>query len=290
MMGYHLKVALSGLWREKWINFLSTLSIATGLFLIALAVFAVYNIEMATRKLPEKFSVTVYLKDGMSADEVQDLSSAILRSQGVKSVEYISKEKALDELKSLIRDSSYILEGLEENPLPASMTVGLDRNFVTDPSVADLVKKLEGLEGVSDVEYGRRLLIVIQTARQNAELLGGFLVSALSAALIFVCYSTVKILFYRKREEVETLKLLGATRDFIRAPFLIEGGLIGLGGGLLSTAALGAVIFAVYAKLESSLPLIGALGMPQEFLYWLPAAGLLLGTVGSYIAIGRIKF
>ncbi len=290
MMGYHLKVALSGLWREKWINFLSTLSVATGLFLIAVAVLAVYNIEMATRKLPEKFAVTVYLKDGLSAERIQDISREISRSQGVKSVNYVSKDEALEELKSTIRDSNYILEGLDDNPLPASITISLDRVSVTDSSVVDLVRKVEGIEGVSDVEYGRKLLTVIETARRNAELLGGFLISSLSAALIFICYSTVKILFYRKREEVETLKLLGATRGFIRAPFIIEGGVIGLGGGLLGASALGAVIFAAYAKLDPSLPFLGAIGMPPELFYWLPAGGLLLGVVGSYIAIGRVKF
>lgn len=289
-MGYHIKMALSGLWREKWINILCTLSIATGLFLISLAVLGVYNIERATGKLPERFSITVYLEDGLSADQVQDIVRSIKRSPGVRSVDYTSKDEALEELKSAMRDSNYILEGLEENPLPASMTVSLDKGSVTDSSVSGLARKIGELEGVAEVEYGRKLLEIIQSARKNAELLGGFLISALAAALIFVCYSTVKILFYRKREEVETLKLLGATRGFIRAPFLIEGSLIGLGGGLLSALAVAVIVYAGSRKLEASLPLIGALSLPPEILYWLPAAGFCLGFVGSFIAIGRIKF
>jgi cell division transport system permease protein len=161
---------------------------------------------------------------------------------------------------------------------------------VTDESVEALARKIKGLAGVEDVEYGRRLLEVIEGARRGAAMIGGLLVTALSAALVFVCYTTVKILFYRKREEVETLTLLGATKGFIRAPFLIEGSLIGLGGGLLSAAALGGVAVAVYARLGAALPLVGSLSMPLEVLYGLPAAGFGLGLVGSFIAIGRIRF
>ncbi|MGD2080519.1 MAG: permease-like cell division protein FtsX [Nitrospirota bacterium] len=289
-MGYHLKSAAAGLWREKWINFISTLSIATGLFLIALAVLVVYNIEGAAGRLPERFSITVYLDDGLSADEVQHISGEIRGRPGVKGVEYTSKDEALAELGAAMSDASFILEGLEENPLPASLNVSLDRNSVADESVEALAETIRGLEGVEDVEYGRKLLEVIEGARRGVKIIGGLLVTALSAALVFVCYTTVKILFYRKKEEVETLTLLGATRGFIRAPFLIEGSLIGLGGGLLGAAAVGAVAVAAYARLEASLPLLGSLSMPLEVLYGLPAAGFGLGLIGSFIAIGRIKF
>jgi cell division transport system permease protein len=289
-MSYHVKVALSGLWRERWINFLCALSIAVGLFLVAIAALGVYNVEQATRKLPEKFSITVYLKDGLSADEVQAITKDIRKSPAVKSVDYTSKEDALQELKSIVRNSDYILEGLDENPLPASMTVGLIEESVTDESVRKLAERIEGLKGVGEVEYGRKLLKVIQSVRKNSTVLGGFLITALSVAILFVCYSTVKILFYRKREEVETLKLLGATRWFIRSPFLLEGGIIGLAGGLLSAVAVAGVVYAGYRKLEAALPMIGSLSTPPELLYWLPATGFCLGFIGSLFAIGRIKF
>ena len=116
------------------------------------------------------------------------------------------------------------------------------------------------------------------------------LIIALSLAVLFVCYSTVKILFYRKMAEVDTLRLLGATRGFIRAPFVLEGGIIGLCGGLISAAAVVGVVYAGFRKLEASLPMAGSLNMPPELLYWLPLTGLCLGVIGSMFAIGRIKY
>lgn len=289
-MGYHISAAVKSLWREKWINLLCALSIAMGLFLTAIAVLGVYNIERATGKLPEKFSLTVYLKDGLNTDDVQHIMEEIKKSPAVKSIDYTSKDDALKDLKATLRNSEYILEGLDENPLPASMTVGLNRASVTDKSVGELVRNIQALKGVAEVEYGRKLLSVIESVKKNFELLGGLLISALAVAIIFVCYSTVKILFYRRMQEVETLKLLGATSWFIRAPFIMEGGFIGLGGGLISAFGVAVVVYAGYRKLEASMPLIGALSMPMELLYWLPAVGFCLGVTGSLIAIGRIKF
>jgi cell division transport system permease protein len=290
VIGHHIRAAVKSLWREKWINVLCMLSIATGLFLMAVAALGIYNIERATSKLPERFSLTVYLKDGLTTDDVQYIMKEIKKSPAVKTVDYTSKDDALKDLRATMRDSEYILAGLNENPLPASMAVGLNRASVTDLTVGKLAGKIEALKGVAEVEYGKKLLRVIESVKKNSELLGGFLISALAAAIIFVCYSTVKILFYRRMQEVETLKLLGATRWFIRMPFLIEGGLIGLGGGLISAVGVAAVVYAGYRKIEATLPLIGALSTPPEFLYWLLATGFCLGIMGSLIAIGRIKF
>jgi hypothetical protein len=158
---HHIKAAVKSLWREKWINLLCTLSIATGLFLIAIAVLGIYNLERATRKLPERFSLTVYLKDGLTTDEVQYVMKEIKKSPAVKTVDYTSKDDALKDLKSSMRNSEYILEGLDENPLPASMAVGLNRASVTDMSVGKLAGNIEALKGVAEVEYGKKLLGVI---------------------------------------------------------------------------------------------------------------------------------
>lgn len=290
MINYHLKVACRGLWRDKWINLLCMLSIGVGLFMVSLAALTVHNIEAVTGKLPERFSIGVYLADGLSPDEVQDIMRALRREPGVKSTRYISKEAAMAELRSSMKDAEYVFEGLEENPLPASIDVGLRQGAVTGPAVQELARKISAIKGVADVEYGRKLLRIIQSIRRNARFLGGFLVSGLSIAMLFVCYSTVKILFFRKQNELETLKLLGATRGFIRAPFLIEGGIIGAGGGIIGSAAMAALLYAFYERFPGPVPLLGAIGVPLELFWGVPLAGFLLGVVGSFIAIGRIKF
>jgi cell division transport system permease protein len=289
-VSYPVRSAVSGLWREKWINLLSVLTIASGLLLISVAFLLVFNLSAAVRDLPERFSMMVFLEKGLSAERMQELVSETRAMPGVRSARFISREEALSELRAMLEDSGRVLEGLDENPLPASVEVKVEESAVTVERAGELARRMEAMEGVEDVQYGERVLSIIQSIRRYTETMGALLVGVLAAAMVFVCYSTVKILFYRKRAEVDTIKLLGATKGFIRGPFLIEGGVLGAAGGSVSVLALLALYFSLYLKLAGSFPLLTALVLPGWFLLCPPALGLAIGVAGAYIAIGRIRF
>jgi cell division transport system permease protein len=232
----------------------------------------------------------VFLENGLSAERMQELVSETRAMPGVRSARFISREEALSELRAMLEDSGQVLEGLDENPLPASVEVKVEESAVTVERAGELARRMEDLEGVEDVQYGERVLSIIQSVRRYTETMGALLVGVLAAAMVFVCYSTVKILFYRKRAEVDTIKLLGATKGFIRGPFLIEGGVLGAAGGSVSVLALLALYSSLYLKLAGSFPLLTALVLPGWFLLYPPALGLAIGVAGAYIAIGRIRF
>jgi cell division transport system permease protein len=289
-VSYPVRSAVSGLWREKWINLLSVLTIASGLFLISVAFLLVFNLSAAVRDLPERFSMMAFLEDGLSAERMQKIVTDTRAMPGVRSARFISREEALRELRVTLEDSGQVLEGLDENPLPASVEVKVKESAVTVERAGELARRMEALEGVEDVQYGERVLSIIQSVRRYTETLGALLVGVLAAGMVFVCYSTVKILFYRKRAEIDTIKLLGATKGFIRAPFLIEGGVLGAAGGGVSVLGLLALYSSLYLKLAGSFPLLKALVLPGWFLLYPPALGLAIGVAGAYIAIGRIRF
>jgi cell division transport system permease protein len=287
---YPFKVAIDAIWREKWINLLCTFTIGTGLFLMSMAWLFVHNVNIAVGKMPERFSITVFLKDGISDEQTRSIVKSIKQNSAVKKTVYISKDKALEELKTIIKDPDYILEGLDSNPLPASIEIKLREGSVTEDSVKALAGNLNGIKGIEDVQYGMQLLSVIQAIRKNARAIGFLLVVALSAGVIFVCYSTVKILLYRKNVEMDTLKLLGATKGFIKAPFIIEGAILGLAGGAVSVFCMLILYYLVYYRMVEYLPLLRTLERPVDILLYTPSAGLLIGMAGAYIAVGRVKF
>lgn len=288
MTEYTFKVAMSSILREKWINLLSALTIATGLLITSTALFILYNVEIATKRLPERFTMTVFLKDDVQDDKAKLLIQTVNAKDAVKDVKFISKADALKELKSVIKDTDYLLDGVDENPLPASLEIVLKKEFVSEESVKAFSTELKKLDGIDDVKYGEKFLTTIQNIKSAVEGIGVSIISALTAAIIFVCYSTIKILFYRRKEEIETLQLLGATRGFIRAPFVIEGGLIGLSGGVIALIALGALKKLASGKLAMSIPMLGGLVLPPA-MYLLPVVGILIGVVGALTAIGKIR-
>jgi cell division transport system permease protein len=289
-MSYAVRSAFLGLWREKWINMLSMITIGAALLLILIAGFFSYNLKLAARNLPDRFTVMVFFKDSLD-DAAARRGAERIRNIGiVTDVRYVPADEALKELRDAMKDADYILEGLNSNPLPASAEVRLKKDSVNEEGVRELSKHLAAIDEVADVQYGDNLLGVIRTVQRYAEAIGGALVLALSVGVIFVCYSTVKILFYRKQEEINTMKFLGATKWFIRTPFIIEGSVLGLGGGVFSFGTAMALYYLVFVQVAQALPLLKAIQLPTGLMFISLPAGLLVGTLGSLIAVGRIRF
>jgi cell division transport system permease protein len=287
---YALKLAIQSLLREKWINLLSIMTIAAGLLIISTGFLALYNIDVATRKLPEKFSMTVYLDNGLQNDKLGLIMDSFRKKKAVMSVRYISKDEALRELKAYLKNSDYILEGLEENPLPDSLEIKLKKDEVEAETARQLATEALKIKGVKEVDYGEKFLATLNMIKKGVRTIGLIFVAVLSTGIIFVCYSTVKILFYRRTEEVETFKLLGATKGFIRMPFLIEGAVIGVFGGLLSLAGCFFLYYTVLTRLSITMPVFKALLFPSDLFLFLPVIGTVLGLTGAVLALGRLRY
>ena len=287
---YAGKLALQSLRKDKWINVLSMLTIFAGLFIISLSFFIFYNIDTATRNLPEKFSMVIYLEDSLSQEKIEQVITSVKSKKSVSWVTFTSKEEAFKDLKATLKDSQYVLEGIDENPLPDSLEVKLRKDAMGSESVKQLAEEMKRIKGVSEVDYGEKFLSTLHNIKSSVRIVGIILAAILSTGIVFVCYSTVKILFYRRNEEIETFKLLGATKGFIRAPFLIEGAVIGLAGGVTSLVAMFVLYHLVVVKLAVSLPVFNAVLFPARIFLFLPLIGMVLGISGAAIALGRLKY
>lgn len=287
---YAFRLAVSSLLREKWINLLSVLTIASGLLIISIALFSLYNIDAAARKLPEQFSIILYLDDNLAKDKLDHAIESLRKNSVVASVKYISKEDALKELKAGLKNSSYVLEGLDENPLPASLQLKLKKEAVGPETSKRVAEEALKINGIKEADYGEKFVSTIHSLQAGMKAVGTILIIALSVGIIFVCYSTVKILFYRRIEEIETFKLLGATKGFIRAPFLIEGAVIGSAGGIVSLLGIFAFYSLVLLRLGTLLPLFKTVLFPSGLFLSLPVIGLFLGMIGAAVALGRLRF
>ena len=287
---YAFRLAAQSILHEKWINLLSIFTIAAGLLFIAITILSVYNVDVATKKLPEKFSMMLYLKDNLSREEIENIINTVRKDGAIETVKYISKDEALKELKAMLKDTVYVLDGLGENPLFDSIEVKLKNVAVSPETAKRLAAELREIKGVGEIEYGEQFLSSLYSVKVGMKTITILFVIVMSVGMIFVCYSTVKILFYRKNEEIETYKLLGATRRFITAPFIIEGAVIGFSGGLISLFGILLLYYTVILKHSLTIPLFKAIIFPINIALFLPLAGLLIGMTGSAIAIGRIKY
>ena len=289
-MSYSFRLAVQSLLHDKWINLLSVLTIAVGLLFTAITLLTVFNISLATKDLPEKFSIMLYLKEDLSQQDIETLMKTARKDPSVEKVKYITKEEGWKELKASLKNTDYVLEGVGENPLPDTLEIKLKSETISPETVKKLTASLKAIKGVSEIEYGEKFLASIYSLSMGIKTIGAILIIIMSAGTLFVCYSTVKILFYRKNREIETYKLLGASKGFIRAPFIIEGAVIGLSGGVLSLIGIFILYYLVLLKVSLAFPIFKSFIFPLNMSFALPAAGLLLGITGAVFAIGRIRY
>lgn len=290
--GYSFRFALESLKKEFLINLMAALSAGVGLFLVAIVILVFYNMNSITKKLPEKLTIILYLKDNTTKEQRERLLMELKENPRIKSVRLISKEQALDELKRKLKDSSFLVEGLDENPLPDSVEIRLRQEGFNEVAINSLLQELRARPEIEDIDYGKELMESMVVIKKLFENFGLAFFLIMVAGIIFNFYTTVKILFYRRKEEIETFKLLGASRGFIRAPFLIEGAVIGVAGGLMASLAI-AGLYQALEILSGKIPFISSFVLSAQIPYFIVAlllAGGLLGIAGAALSIGRIRY
>ncbi|HMK59877.1 MAG TPA: permease-like cell division protein FtsX [Dissulfurispiraceae bacterium] len=286
---YSSRTAINSLRREKWINLLSSLTVAASLLVSAMVVLTIYNLDSYIRLLPERFTMVAYLKDGVSTEDVQKLAAVLKSKEYVSSVRYISKEQALNDMKRTLKDVSNILEGIDENPLSSAIEVKLKKESVSALSVTRISEDLKKMPGIEDVYYEAKIAETVYLLKTSIENLSIIILCIIGFVVLFVIASTVKILLYRRKAEIEIIKLLGATGGFIRTPFLIEGGVIGFLGGLFATAGLAIFYYMLTTSFSAFMPVLRTMVLPWQIIVLLPVAGIVMGVMGSFISVGRLR-
>lgn len=289
---YSFQSAVKNMWREKWINVLTILTIAVGLLILGGFILVTLNMDSTLKRWSKGFGLVVYVEEDLSPEEEGLLREFFKKDPDVAEVKYISKEHALEELKRTLGTMTSILEGFEENPLPSSFELKLKREALDPVRIEQKASQIKQMSGVEDVQYGEKWLSSLNTMSKGMKIVGMLLGTIIFIAISFATYSTIKILFYRRIDEIETLKLLGATRSFIRYPFLLEGLFIGILGGIVGFLCLFALYSFVSYKIIEFLPSVTGVMMffPVKTYLAVPLAGAVLSLIGSFFAVGKIRY
>jgi cell division transport system permease protein len=289
---YSFQIVFKSLWREKWINFLAVLSISIGLSLITTFIMITFSMDSVLQRWANNFGLVVYLDESMSPTDEQTLNKQFRNDRDIIEVNFVSKDLALKKLGSTLGENALIIEGLDENPLPSSFELRLQSSLLEPERVREKAAELERISGIEEVQYGEKWLSSLYTLSKTMKI--GSIVTGLAIfiAITFITYSTIKIFFYRRKEEIETLKLLGATRSFIRLPFLLEGFIIGLLGGITSSLLIFGIYSFVSLKVVEFMPSVSLFisSVPLQVYIIVPLAGASVSVIGSFIAVGKIRY
>jgi cell division transport system permease protein len=284
---YILGDALRSLRENVGTTILTSFTLAFSLAIFSLFVFIITNLNAVVEGWGERTQMIVYVKDA-SVGQADSIKQAVLQIPGVKSAEYVSKEKALAELKEELKGHESILDGVDANPLPASFEVRVEDEFNQPARIAEVAGRIKALEWAEDVQYSRewveKLSSFIRFIQLAAIAVGVFL----GAATLFIISNTIRLAVYARKDEIEIMKLVGASDMYVKTPFVLEGLLQGFFGGLLALCVLALGRYAVLSEIPSYLRF--AVEMPFSapvFLAFLIGAGMLMGVAGSLISMNR---
>jgi cell division transport system permease protein len=266
----------------------ATITVAFSILGLFLVIFVNLNSFLTTWS--KHVQLIVYLEDDISKNQRVDLEQLISTNPDVESITFISKDAAWANFKnSFSTKKSDFIDELNFNPLPSSYNLKFrpsDERFDKIQKFAELFKERKGVESV---EYGEKWLRAFE---QFMLFIRIFLLAVgvlLSLGLILIVSNTIKLSFYSRQEEIELMLLIGATPNFVRIPFMLEGMLQGLLGGLFALALIKFLQLYIRVQFQGSLESL-ARGMEFQFISQpiilvLLTASVLIGWLGSVISI-----
>jgi cell division transport system permease protein len=283
---YAFDEAMVSLWRGRQSGALSTATIAVALFVLGAFLIATANLEQLGREWNNSAEMSIYLTEGATPLQRTAIEKTLSAAGVVARQQYLSKADALARFKKTFTDLSGTLDGLGDNPLPASYEVRLRGGVETGVDL--LLAELRQLPGVADVRYDREWLQRLSRAIGMVRGVGLVLGLLLTVAAALTVANVVRLGLYARRDELDIMQLVGAPQVYIRGPFVMEGTLQGGIGALVALGVLGAVFVGLKSRylvpLASAINLSHVSFLPLELALLIVAGGMLVGCVGGLIA------
>ena len=287
---YSVKQAFRQISRNRTMMFTSLFSITAMMLILGLFFMLAVNIDVLSQRAQEQFDmVELYLKDSVSDTERMELSEKIGAMECVETVQYVSKEKALKIMKKRWGNNGYLLDGLSSNPLPASLQVKMK----TIGKTAGFVKTIRKEKGVEDVACRQDEIDKIMKITEHIQIGVVIVIFFLIIVSVVVVANTIRLTVLARGSAISIMKYVGATNWFIRAPFLMEGIIIGVAAALLS-ALIVSGLYEAFADHYSerflvmlSMQLLPVSSLAGKVTAIFLGLGISIGAVGSIISMRR---
>ncbi len=274
--------------------FLNIVTIAIiGISLVFFGAFSTVflNLNYIIEQWKGKIQVAAYIDDGVTKEKLIVVKEKVKGLEEVEEIDFLSKEDAYRIFQEELQGLEKVLEGLTENPLPASLEITLKKEFRNTNGVESLVSELKNYKEISDVQYGVEWLERFSNFVLFLKFLGVGFGVFIFVCVLFIVSNTIRLTLFSRREEIEIMRLVGATDIFIKMPFIIEGFVQGLVGSLIALFFLFTCQSFLFPKITSYISLLlgatGPLIISSHLMISLFILGGGLGMLGSFVSLGR---
>lgn len=270
--------------RAPLLSLLSITAIAFSLYTVGLFGLVALNLRQALQQVEERVEIVAFLLRGTPEETVTTASQDIAAIPGVEDVTYISSEDALARARRELVEFRDAYRDLAVNPLPPAFEVRLRPGYRDEAHVGQIASILRGFAFVEDVRYGRDWVARLDQLRNLSAAVGLVTGVAFAVVAIVIIGVTIRLTILQRSREIAIMRVVGATNQFIRGPFLLEGSLKGFLGGLL---ALVLAFMTLSAFRGGTGPLAGLTFFSSAQMSLLLLFGVAIGLLGSLVSVGR---
>jgi cell division transport system permease protein len=278
-----LKESLRGFNSAKLSTVASVITITLSLILIAVYFTLSFNSNKLIKSIKDKVEIEVFIDENLSQDDINAIKEKIRTIGGVKQITFISKDEA-----TKIFEKEYgkeMLELFESNPLPASFKINLYDEYKSLDRINKIKNQLSGVQNINDIVFPEKNLELIEKNTSGFLYINLVVLIIITLSSVFLVSNTIRLVITSRRKIIKTLKLLGATNSFIMTPFIIEGFLQGLFGGILASGILYSLLIIYSSRFSQNDFKLDFFGF--EYLVYLIIIGIVLGILGSAFSVNR---
>lgn len=247
---YYLKQTFKDLYMHRFMSFTSIITIFSCVLILVISYALSSNINYFMDNLQDDVSFSAFINDSLDPLETTEVYSEIRDNPNVESIDYIDKTKALESMREAFGDRAYSLEGLEEdNPLPRSFTIKLKDASHSEEFLEELEKNVGEDKYYSSIRHMQVETDILVSIKFAINLISFILLTILSFIDVVLIMNTIKTGIELRKNEINIMKYMGATSNFIRMPFVFEGAIVGLVGGAIPPL----LLLVVYNKVISNI-------------------------------------
>ena len=283
---YLVSEGLKNVWRHKMTTFTAVFSLFLALYFVGLLATAGENTRSILQYLRSKYKIEVFFKQNVDLKMAKKVSDSILEIKGVRSSTVINKDDAVRIFKDQFGEN--ILNILGYNPLPISAVVNLKRNSEELLNVTPIVNGIKRMEGVEEVRYQGHLIKKIERTYSRFMKVFPWVAMVFITVAILVIYNTVKLSIYSRKELINSLKLIGATKLFIQMPFIFEGLIDGILATIISVPLLIGTINGANYVIDNFTSWNIELTLAPILFLWLTLLSGIISVLGSYRAVSGV--
>ncbi len=279
--------------KEAWISlsrgglmsFIAATTIAISMFVLGIFMLIFFNLNNVLHMLHSKLDVVAYINPKVDQGGLEEMNIKIAQLPGVKKIDFVSKEAAWNQLRENygnLKLDSYV----ENNPLPDAFRIEVkDLTFINNVAL-----QVGRIQGVDDVRYGGDIAQRVAQFTKYISYFGLALIFLLSLATIMIVINTIRLTVIARENEINIMSLVGATKNFIKRPFILEGFYLGLLGSFVSVVFLKLGYNFAILNIEKSIPFlpINLSGGEVNIVFLIVfATGLFLGMLGGYVSVSK---